>query len=87
LPIAGLLVGDAIQQLSSGGDPHPWQAWDGPPSPWWLLGTLGGFVAGSVIDARVLAGGYRPRPRPSVSWTPTARASAHGVALGIAGSF
>ena len=57
LPLAGLLLGDGIQQLTSGGDPHPWEAWDGPPSPWWLLGTIGGLVGASMIDARILAGG------------------------------
>jgi hypothetical protein len=88
MPIVGLLVGDGIQQLTSGGDPHPWQEWDGPPSPWWLLGLAGGFVGASIVDANVIAGGYRPKRRvDTVTWVPTARASQAGVALGVVGQF
>jgi hypothetical protein len=87
LPLAGLLLGDGIQQLTSGGDPHPWEAWDGPPSPWWLLGTFGGFVAASVVDSTVLAGGYRPKPRAAVTWAPSARVGQGGLALGVVGAF
>lgn len=87
LPIAGLLLGDGIQQLTSGGDPHPWEAWDGPPSPWWMVGTLGGFVAASIVDSTILAGGYRPKPRPAVTWGPTARVARSGFALGVVGEF
>jgi hypothetical protein len=87
LPLAGLLLGDGIQQLTSGGDPHPWEAWDGPPSPWWLLGTIGGLVGASLIDAKILAGGYYPKPRASATWAPTASASRGGLTLGVVGGF
>ena len=87
MPIAGLLLGDGIQQLMSGGDPHPWEAWDGPPSPWWLLGTIGGFVGASMIDSKILAGGYYPKSRSAVTWAPTARASRSAIALGVVGEF
>jgi hypothetical protein len=88
MPLVGLLVGDGIQQLTSGGDPHPWEEFDGPPSPWWALGLVGGFVGASLVDAQVIAGGYRPKRRvDAVTWAPTARASHAGVSLGVVGQF
>lgn len=84
-PVLGLLLGDAIHQGLNPGDPHVWQAFDGPPSPWWVLGGIAGFVGGSVVDATVLAGGYEKKPQRT--WTPTARATHDGVAVGIAGAF
>jgi hypothetical protein len=87
LPIAGLLVGDLISQIASGGDPHPWNKFDGPPSLWWVAGTSAGFIAAGWIDGW-LARPRRPqRPTPATSIAPTVTASADRVALGIAGAF
>jgi len=84
LPIAGLFAGDLVHHLISSGDPHVWEAWDGPPSPLWILGAAAGFVGAIVIDQRVLAGGYT-RKRTAV--VPSATAGNGGVTLGIIAAF
>lgn len=84
LPIAGLLVGDLVHQATNPGDPHPWN-FDGPPSLWWVLGGVAGFVAAMTLDQRVLAGGYHARRASTV--TPTANASRDGLAFGVVAAF
>jgi hypothetical protein len=50
-----------------------------------VLGVFAGAIAASAIDAIYLAKGDAPKQEPS--WTPTARASQNGFALGVRGSF
>lgn len=85
VPLLGLLAGDLLHQASNPGDPHVWDEFDGPPSPWWLLGGVAGFVAASVIDSTIIAGGYVRRR--TTQWTPTATATRDGVALGAVRAF
>ena len=51
-----------------------------------MLGALVGALAASAVDSLYLAKGD-PAPPAHTAWTPTARISQTGVALGIRGSF
>jgi hypothetical protein len=84
LPVLGLLAGDLIHQAMNSGDPHVWEAFDGPPSPWWVLGASAGFVSAIVIDQRKVSGGYTRRQTVIV---PTATATTGGATFGVAAMF
>src|SRR5262249_38024061 len=77
LPMLGGMLGDGIQQLGKPGV-HPWN-FDGPPSPWWIIGGVGGLIGASIVDGLWIAGGYHPKEK-ALTWTPTAHATAGGLA-------
>jgi hypothetical protein len=83
LPIAGALLGNA---MDDGFECHIDVCDDNSPSDEMVLGVVAGFVAASALDAIYLAKGDAPK-QPEPSWSPTARATPGGFALGVRGSF
>ncbi|HEY5946129.1 MAG TPA: hypothetical protein VIV40_11590 [Kofleriaceae bacterium] len=85
-PIIGGFLGDSLRAKSNCDPYYDYCGDDEGPSGELVLGVLAGIVAASAVDAAYLARGETPKPAEP-SWTPTARATQNGFALGVSGSF
>jgi hypothetical protein len=81
LPLVGVVVGDRVD-ASCGSPPCM-----GDELRNVYVGLLGGVVLASVLDAAFLASGDAPERQSQSGWTPTARPTQGGLALGVTGYF
>ncbi len=89
LPFLGAMVGAALEPKHNcrpGVDSFECGDDEGPSGEV-VLGLLLGVVGASLIDATVMADGDAPAAKPQRTLAPTARASQHGIALGLSGTF
>ncbi|HEY5926891.1 MAG TPA: hypothetical protein VIV11_34630 [Kofleriaceae bacterium] len=81
LPLLGVLIGDSLPR-----DCGPTGDCAGPPLAIYL-GLGAGVVAAAALDGIFLAKGDSPPSQPRAAWTPVARPTHGGFALGVAGQF
>lgn len=86
LPFVGALIGSALEPTYKCYDEYDDCGPDGVSGEV-VLGAVLGVVGASLIDATVLAKGDAPKAKAQPTWTPTARATHGGVALGLTGTF
>ena len=82
LPIVGGMLGDSMSKGTECYDDYCETNNGGEI----VLGVFAGAIAASALDAIYLAKGDAPK-QPEPAWTPTARASQTGFAVGVRGTF
>lgn len=86
-PLLGAFVGDALHATPPCDFATDGECYDEGPHDEVVLGMIAGVLAASIVDTAYLANGDPPRTEPPPRWTPSARATAHGLAVGVTGTF
>ena len=87
-PIVGGFLGHSMRPKTTCDTYYDDYCEDDMPSDELVLGVIVGVIAASAVDAIYLAKGDEPKQQPpEPGWTPTARATQGGLALGVRATF